>query len=251
MQIRLSKRLWAEAGLSRGWFKEAAARKCVRCGHLMQRHPDQVGHKDILQCPHCFLDYSPYAESGQLADYNPQTGEIKMGPTGKIFPASEWLNQRAGAKTAQEAGQTPEVSYEEGKGLGLSRQDIDRYNALQDMAKMIREHRALSPEQKVQKWKEIVEKEAIRLGHYPVSGLFGDNDYQIVLRKAQGGGWEASYSDFKSWGSQKPDLPKARLGKPIARFASLDEAYKWITEQFQKKQVSQEPPSAQEPPSQA
>jgi len=94
LKLTLSKSLWAEAGLKKGWIKEAAARKCVRCGHPMQNHPDQVGHKDILQCPRCFLDYSPYAESGQSADFDPQTGEIRTGPTEKIFPSSEWPSQR-------------------------------------------------------------------------------------------------------------------------------------------------------------
>ena len=62
------------------------ATNCPRCGQRYQRHPDRAGHESIMQCPKCFLNYSPECESGQSAVYDPTTGTVKTGPTEKIFP---------------------------------------------------------------------------------------------------------------------------------------------------------------------
>lgn len=76
-----------------GWldfgFKTAAGQKrCPRCGSPLVSHPDRTGHKGVLQCPRCFLNYSPEAQSGQSADFDPGTGNVRTGPTETIFPGS-------------------------------------------------------------------------------------------------------------------------------------------------------------------
>ena len=60
--------------------------RCRRCGTPLQNHPDKTGHEDVKQCPKCFLDHSPHAQSGQSANYDPDTGKVTTGPTNKVFP---------------------------------------------------------------------------------------------------------------------------------------------------------------------
>jgi len=69
-------------------IEAAKRRKCPRCGTPYQKHPDQLGHEGIMQCPKCFLDYSPHAQSGQSADFDPATNRFRMGPTEQIFPGA-------------------------------------------------------------------------------------------------------------------------------------------------------------------
>jgi hypothetical protein len=70
-----------------GQVKQAAKRRrCIRCGTTLQKHPDQDRHEGIYQCPNCFLNYSPKAQTGLSAVYDYETGEIRTGPTKKIFP---------------------------------------------------------------------------------------------------------------------------------------------------------------------
>ena len=125
--------------------------------------------------------------------------------------------------------------------FGFSRRDQSQYNAFQDIAQMIRDHRALSPEQRMAKWKAWVEMDIAEKGKADIPRFFVSH-YQVALRKAEDGKYEAFLTDFKAWQpkdeAQYPDLSKGRRNKPLARFDTLEEASAWIARTAEEQRMS-------------
>jgi hypothetical protein len=121
------------------------------------------------------------------------------------------------------------MTEEEGKALELSRSEVGQYNAFQDIANMIREHKSLTPEQRMERWMAIVDDDISHHGYFAIPRFWGDNDYRMALRKVSDGGYELFQIDFKSFDSEKPDVPKAKLNRTIEKFKGLKEASDWLT----------------------
>ena len=241
---------------SGSWYKRASESKkpskCPSCGGVvLKRHKSgQEGVYECLGCGRAVSSNAPSYEGSWAHEEAVRRREGKPIPVSKLpkllheegvaigaIESSVFLNKTviSNEKTASNEKTTSQpVSYDERESLGLSKRDVDHYNAFQDIARMIREHKALTPEQRMGVWKKAVDEDIAEQGYSMIPRLFGENDYSIALRNGAGGGYEAFYLDFKSYDSGKPDWSKPKLNRAIAKFGNLKEASQWIEEEFVK-----------------